>query len=60
MAKKTEYWAMHWYGTYQVCSSHRTYSAALRAAEKCEKNGGSHHDIWKCEKQSRPKKAKKK
>lgn len=55
MAKKIEYWAMHWFGTYQVCSSHKTLKAAIEAAQECEARGGSPHDIWKCEKQPRPK-----
>jgi hypothetical protein len=46
-----EYWTMHWwgYGTYQRCSRHKTYQAALSAAKKCERVGGSPHDIWACQ-----------
>ncbi len=42
---KPQYWAMHWFGTYQRCSHHKTAQAALRTAERCEAGGGSHHDI---------------
>lgn len=55
MAKKTvKYFSMHWYGTYQVCTSHDSYERAVKAAQACEARGGSKHDIWKCEKQPRP------
>jgi len=55
MAKKTiKYFSMHWYGTYQVCTSHTSHEAAVKAAVECESRGGSKHDIWKCEKMPRP------
>lgn len=29
-----------------ICSKHITYYGAEKAAIKCEKKGGSHHEIW--------------
>jgi len=45
----TEYWTMFWFSGYQRCSAHRTLAAALRAARKCERDGGTRHDIVKVE-----------
>lgn len=55
--KKTspnEFWTMFWYGTYQRCSKHRTYNAALKATQKCEHDGGDPHDIVEVMIYSRP------
>lgn len=51
---QTEFWAMHWFGTYQVCERRKTFAKALAAAEACEADGGSRHDIWACTKMPRP------
>ena len=45
---KSEYWSMHWYGTYQRCSRHKSAQAAIKAAQACERVGGSEHAIWEC------------
>jgi hypothetical protein len=44
----TRYASVFWYGSTEVvCSLHKTFYAADRAAKKCEKRGGIfHHAIW--------------
>jgi len=45
---KPEYWTF-WYPptfAYGFCSKHKSLGAAERAAKKCEKEGGSEHDIY--------------
>ena len=51
---KPEFWSMHWYGTYQRCSQHKSAQAAIKAAQACERDGGSEHDIWECRRVVRP------
>ena len=55
VAASKEYWSMHWYGTYQRCSAHKSAEAAIKAAKKCERAGGSYHDIWECRRIKRKK-----
>jgi hypothetical protein len=46
-AAHTSYMTVLQYGSRpQICSKHRTFHAAVRAAKKCERQGGMHHDIW--------------
>lgn len=42
-----EYWTMYSYGSpwSTICSKHRTMAAAVRAARRCESNGGAKHKI---------------
>lgn len=43
----TFYATVFQYGsTPTICSKHKTFNAAEKAAKKCEKRGGAHHDIW--------------
>jgi len=44
----TFYMTTFMYGsTRTICSKHKTFYAAKRAARKCEKRGGAFHDeIW--------------
>jgi len=48
------FWTMWNYGgAYQVCSTHQTLTAAQKAADKCEANGGAKHDIIYARRQRR-------
>jgi len=40
-----EYWTIWCPGIDQVCSKHRTYAAAEKAASRCEAAGGAKHRI---------------
>jgi hypothetical protein len=43
---KVEYWTMFKYGdSRRICSKHRTAQAAHKAATKCERSGGSEHQL---------------
>jgi hypothetical protein len=43
---KTEFWTMYYYGSSEViCSQHKSFDAALRAAIACENRGGADHRI---------------
>ena len=43
-----------WYGSPTICSWHKTFYGAERAAKKCESRGGAHHyEIWEVLKHKR-------
>lgn len=43
---KTEFWTMFYYGSsLTICSKHKNYYSAEKAAIKCEKKGGAKHII---------------
>lgn len=55
-----EFWTMFTFtslfgtsGAYSICSRHKTYAAAVRNANACEKAGGNPHDIYRVEKMPR-------
>jgi len=43
-------------GNYDICSRHKTFYAADAAANRCEKKGGDHHDVWEVTEYKRKKK----
>lgn len=43
---KREFWTLFYYGSNEtICSKHSSSAAALRAAAKCERMGGSDHRV---------------
>jgi hypothetical protein len=46
--KKIEYWTV-WSAYDQVCTRHKTFAAAERAARECERRGGAEHRIYRVE-----------
>jgi hypothetical protein len=45
-------------GCDSICSRHKTYIGAFRAAARCEERGGARHRIWKVNKMRRPRQEK--
>ena len=44
--ERKEYWALFVYGVNDtICSKHKTYRAAVKAATACEKRCGANHRI---------------
>lgn len=49
MSKPKVVWMTAWSygeGSAVICSRHTSKPAAIRAAEKCEREGGAPHTIW--------------
>lgn len=42
---KKEYWTVFNFGLETICSKHKTFAAAEKAAIKCENAGGAEHKI---------------